>query len=108
MEAYFDDHLFLVGWFWQGFQHFYDTIPLASNENAALKLEVKHEHDAVLEQEYALVQPQNEAFSRNHHFNYSHEDESGFSVKTISKGSKHSPSASQTALSTVLFSFQTQ
>lgn len=74
-----------------------DTTSLVSNENTALELEVKHEHDAILEQEYALVQPQNAAFSRNHCFNYSHEDESGFSGKTISKGSKHIPSASLTA-----------
>lgn len=89
--------MFLVDWLWQGFLHFYDTIPLASNENTALKLEVKHEHGAMLEQEHALGQPQNEAFNRKHHFDYSREDESGFSVKTISKGSKHIPSASLTA-----------
>lgn len=58
---------------------------------------MKHEHGAMLEQEHALGQPQDEAFSRNHHFDYSREDESGFSVKTISKGSKHIPSASLTA-----------
>lgn len=80
MEAYFDDHLF-----WQGFLHFCDTIPLASNENTALKLEVKHEQDAMVEQEYALVRPQDEAVNRSHHFNYNHEDESGFSVITITK-----------------------
>lgn len=93
----FYDHFFLVGWFWQGFLHFYGTIPLASNENTALKLEVKHEHNAMLEQEYALLQPQNEAFNRNHHFNYNHEAESGFSVITVTKTSQHIPSASLTA-----------
>lgn len=93
----FYDHFFLVGWFWQGFLHFYGTIPLASKENTALKLEVKHEHNAMLEQEYALLQPQNEAFNRNYHFNYNHEAESGFSVKTIAKTCQHIPSASLTA-----------
>lgn len=86
--------LFLVGWFWQGFLHFHETTPLASNENTALKLEVNNEYDAMLEQEYALVQPQNEVLSRNHHFKHKGEDKSGFSIITITKASKCIPSVS--------------
>ena len=86
--------LFLVGWFWQGFLHFHETKPLASNENTALKLEVKNEYDAMLEQEYALVQPQTEALSRDHHFKHKGEDKSGFSVITITKACKCIPSLS--------------
>lgn len=66
-------------------------MPLASNENIALKLEVNNEYDAVLEQEYALVQPQNEGLHRNHHFKHKGEDKSGFSIITVTKASKCIP-----------------
>lgn len=93
VEVYFDDRL-ILGWFWQGFLHFHETTSLASNENTALKLEDKNEYDAMLEQEYALVQLQNEPLSRNHHFKHKGEDKSGFAVVTITKASKCIPSAS--------------
>lgn len=90
VEVYFDDRL-ILGWFWQGFLHFHETTSLASNENIALKLEDKNEYDAMLEQEYALVQLQNEALSRNHHFKHKGEDKSGFAVVLITKASKCIP-----------------
>lgn len=90
VEVYFDDRL-ILGWFWQGFLHFHETTSLASNENIALKLEDKNEYDAMLEQKYALVQLQDEALSRNHHFKHKGEDKSGFAVVTITKASKCIP-----------------
>lgn len=48
----------------------------------------------MLEQEYALLEPQNEALSRNHHFKHKGEDEFGSSVVTITKACKCIPSAS--------------
>lgn len=45
----------------------------------------------MLEQEYALLEPQNEALSRNHHFKHKGEGKLGFSVVTITKASKVHP-----------------
>jgi len=67
-------------------------MPLSSNVNIALQLEVNKECNAMLEQVYALVQPQIGVLGRNHRFKHKGEDKSGFSMVNITKASKCIPS----------------
>lgn len=53
--------------------NFHETMPVASNENRALKLEVD-KYDSMLELESDQVQLQNKALRSNQHF----EHKSGF------------------------------
>lgn len=68
VEVYVDDYL-ILSWLILGkISEF--PMPVTSNENIDLKLEVNNKHEAMLELESDQVQLQNEALSSNHHLKY--------------------------------------